>query len=704
MTLVDTRPAEPDPDHPDRLATIDDVADDDYGGELVLPEPAEVDPWAPIPGRNALERFAHRPLPTLIGMRMSATWWTWTLTRASLNLVTHAPQLGVYQIPHIFRGLAMWAARYAEWRAQPEWMAAAKIAEPKDRAKEMHKVRRRQIAHARMTWLAVALAIAGAIYLLRQPWGWAYLAGIVFAVIVRLDVVGRKGAPVSAPTVEVMPRSAFREGAPTRMVVEDVHAVLTEQGYDPERTAVVEPKVGQYGLSMTIHTPQEIHEGVPEAIERGLQTFRGAVSILADPDNAALHELRVFWRDPLAFSVTPCRYAPNQLTIGVPAVMGYGVGNVALELSFMRVNMIIIGGPGSGKSSTLWTATDYLSACRDVELLGIDLSGGPALHAWGESREECTCDGVTDRSRCEHHVFAKIATTRDEAKALLEEEIARCIERTKLLAARSRPRPDMPTPESENWEPEDAEAGRGLFRIIIIDELPLLSNDKELVALYSEHQRIGRKAGQTSVAAAQDLSGETLGATSLRKYPSTVILHACSREDVTTALGKGAVAQGWAPHRLTPAEGGAVNDAGKAYVKSGRYNRPTPWRMARLELGEVHDRAIERIEAGRPVDGQPVESVVEATVIPPILAALTAVFAAAGNPEFMPTDDLLAALNDLGHKLSDVKLSAEVKKFKVGPKPDDGPAPTLGSTRQRWGGANVRGYRLADIQAAKDLI
>lgn len=690
MTVVDTRDVEHDPDHPDRLADIDDVELDDadpyggdpYGGELVIPAESAVDPWQPVPGRNALERFANRPLPTLIGVRMAAGWWSYHLSRAAVNVVAHSPQLGLYQVPHIFRGLGMWAARYAQWRADPEWESAAKVAEPKDRSKELGKVRRRQLAHTRITWLRIIALVAGSIYMLRQPWGWAYLSGFALLVIVRADLVGRKGAPVSAPAVEVMPRSAFREGAPSAMVVADVHAVLVDQGYDPERTAVVEPRVGEYGMAMTIHTPQAIEERVVEAIERGLQTFRGACSIVGDPDNAALHELRVYWRDPLAFSVSPIHYEPNALSIGTPAPIGYGVGNVPLELSFMRTNIIIVGGPGSGKSSTLWTSIDYLSVCRDVTLLGIDLSGGPALHAWGD-------------------VFAKRATNREEAKALLEEEIARAIDRTHLLAGRSEPRPGMAAPESENWTPEDAAAGRGLFRIIIIDELPLLANDKELVGLFAEHQRIGRKAGMTSVCATQSLDGDTLGATSLRKYPSTIIMHACSREDVTTALGKGATALGWAPHRLTPAEGSIANDAGKAFVKSGRYTKPLPWRIARMELVDVHPRALERIAAGRPVDVMAAEVPEEATVIPPILAALTAVFEAAGSPEFMPTDDLLAALNDLGHALTDVKLSAAVKIYRTD---RDDPTAKLGSSRQRWNGANVRGYKRADIETAKDLI
>lgn len=687
MTVVDTRSTDYDPDHPDRLADIDDVEVDEVDpdvevidGQLVIPTDRSPDPWTPVPGRNALERFANRPLPTLLSARKAAGWWTWALSRALLNLFLHSPQLALYQVPHIFRGIGTWLARYAEWRAQPDWMAAAKIAEPKDRAAHIGRVRRRQIAHTRMTWVSAGIAVGASFYLLHRGWGWALGAAFGLTVI-WADLVGRKGAPVTAPTVEVMPRSAFREGAPSHMVVADVHAVMADMGYDPERTAVVEPKVGEYGLTMTLHTPQEITEGVVDAIERGLQTYRGAVSIVGDPDNAALHTLRVYWKDPLAFSVAPPRLAPNSMSIAVPAPLGYGVGGVALELSLMRTNVIIVGGPGSGKSSTLWTIIDFLSCCRDVVLLGIDLSGGPALRAWGD-------------------VFERRADNREEAKALLQEEIARCIDRTKLLAERSEPKPGMPAPESENWTPEDAAAGRGLFRILIVDELPLLANDKELVALYAEHQRIGRKAGQTSIAATQDLSGDTLGATSLRKYPTTTIMHACSREDVTTAMGKGAVALGWAPHRFTAAEGNIANDAGKAFVKSGRYNKPVPWRMARLDdLGEIHSRAIERIEAGRPTDDG--EFVAEGAVIPPILAALSAVFSAAGNPEFMPTDDLLDALNEMGHDLTSTKLSTEVKPYRVD---RDDPEKKLGSTRQRWHGNNVRGYRLADIAAAMDLI
>lgn len=651
-------------------ATIDDVNPDDTDDQHELTRDVERHAFGNSPLRAPAARLAGMPVPTPAQLAVQARWWARTLTFAALQVLIHLPQITWNQVPHVLRGIAIACGGYARYRGKGRWLEAAYAADAPMRAARVEKVEHAKRGATRLTMLALVLLTIGVTWALwsgRDTWVWTAGALALFA----LDLIGRRQAPRDTG-VEIMPRSSFTEGAPTRMVVADVRAVLVEQGHEPERLAVVEPRVAEHGLVMKIHSPREIDESAVLAIERGLQTYRGAASIIGDPDNAALTELRLMWEDPLAASFVPLRLPPRSQTIADPAVLGYGLGGAPLELNFMRTNVVIVGAPGSGKSSTLWAIIDWLSVCRDARLWGIDLSGGPMLSAWGD-------------------VFHKRATDKATALAMLRELLTEAGDRTRVLAARSEPSAhrDGP-PQSENWGPAD-----GLFEILVIDELPLLSQDPDLCELLAEHQRVGRKAGVTSISATQDLSKETMGATSLRKYPSTVILHACSRDDVTMALGGGKVKEGWAPHRLTPAEGDAANDAGKCFISSGRHTRPVPWRMARLDdMGEIHSRAIERIDAGRPGDDDHGRSTVDGHVVPDDLAMVLAVFTGAGDPEFLPTTELLDTLNesrtrDRQHSGND--LAARLRRHGVEPE------------RRRHHGSMRRGYILADLRSAAGL-
>lgn len=653
---------------PDRLddeyGDIDDVEPDDTDDDPELSGDVERYAWPVSPLRGPLEQFASRPLPTLGVMARSGRWWALMLTRAALQIALHLPAITWNQVPHTGRGIAIAAETYARYRGKGRWLEAAHAADSPVRALRVEKVEHARRGATRLTALTLLLLAGGVTTLLiTDNTGW--LAAAVLALLLILNLVGRRQAPAHTG-VDIMPPSPFIEGAPSRMVVADVRAVLLERGHDPERLSIGDVRVGEYGMTMTVHSPREIVEGDALAIERGLQTFRGAAHTIAEPGNAARTELRLMWKDPLAMPYPPLRLLPNSQTVADPAPVGYGMGGVPLTLNLMRTNVIIVGGPGSGKSSTHWVLVDYLSCCRDVILHGIDLSGGPMLSAWGQ-------------------VFETRASNPEDAKKLLQDRIASAHRRTKLLAERSEPRIGGPAPGSENWEPSD-----GKFHILIIDELPLFANHPELLALLAEHQRIGRKAGETSVTATQDLTRETLGATSLRKYPSTVILHACSREDVTAALGGNKVQEGWQPHRFLPAEGDTPNDAGKCYVKSGQHNRPVPWRMYRLaSVTDIHERALERLAAGRPVDDdQPSNPLVEGDVVPDVVADVLAVFAAAGDPEFLSSEQILDGVNEgvgEAEQMTAQQLAAKLRAAGVEGK------------RPRIGGKSTRGYYRAHV-------
>lgn len=589
-----------------RADDADDIAEDDDSAELER----YADAWNPA--RNAVERYLDRPLPSLHQVRASVAWWVLTARALAPHIAWRALPALLAQIRPTVRGIGRLLQAWAVWRCKSDWLVDVKQAEGNERAKQRRYFERRKRARSIMSVLGLvalvaALMVGSSLY----PWP-TTLA--VLAALAALDVWGHRVAGAGEHT-SVLPSAPLREGAPMRMIVAQVIDVLTGRGHVP---TVVNPEIGRYGVIMDLHTGTEVDDKDLEALERGLQAFPGAVTRIQSRDNAAVGQLRIMWEDPLAQILPPPRRDPLSCTIDNPGDLGYGLGAVPLHLNFLRTNILVVGGPGSGKSSCFWCMIDYLTACKDVVLDGIDLSGAATLDAWGEC-------------------IRNLATSEREAEEVLRDALDLSDKRTRKIAGRSRPRRGGGKVGPENFGTADGKA-----HVLLIDELPLLAKSKLLLPLYSEHQRIGRKAASTSVAATQDLQGDTIGATSVRKYPSTTVLLACSREDVTSALGGGKVKEGWCPHRLVPAEGDDANDAGKAFIHSGRHRVPNPWRFNRLDdINAIHERALARIDAGMPTMDDDESDIIEGFVLPDELAIFSAAFTAHGWPEFLPTDEIL---------------------------------------------------------------
>jgi hypothetical protein len=183
--------------------------------------------------------------------------------------------------------------------------------------------------------------------------------------------------------------------------------------------------------------------------------------------------------------------------------------------------------------------------------------------------------------------------------------------------------------------------------------------------------------------------------TALRKYPTTTIMLASSREDVIGLLGGGMLKAGWRPDRLVPAEGDEPNDAGKGYVWGGSFQTPTPWRFPRIEMEDVWTRVIDRLPAGVPLFEDQVaplrDGAVDVVVVPELLAAIEAVFLAMGTPEKIRSEELLIALNAKGVKIANTTALAR----KV--------AEWLAPRATRWyldDGTRVKGYWWADVREA----
>jgi hypothetical protein len=172
---------------------------------------------------------------------------------------------------------------------------------------------------------------------------------------------------------------------------------------------------------------------------------------------------------------------------------------------------------------------------------------------------------------------------------------------------------------------------------------------------------------------------------------------ACDPRDTVTTLGPERRDMGYSPHTLSPGVEGDPRDAGKCYLDSPRHRTPDIYRsFAPGTTAEVKRRARQRIADGLPtLTDRDQDDAIDVAEVPPLLMAIERVFAEAGFPEWMATQDLLAALRDDHPDLTEMQLAAGV--------PVD--RDESGSRKRRAGDRHaVRGYLLSSIQRAMESL
>lgn len=313
-------------------------------------------------------------------------------------------------------------------------------------------------------------------------------------------------------------------------------------------------------------------------VEANLRLPMGGLSFQVNPRDTGLVTLRARRSDPFAGLGAPHHHPPKSLTVRKPLHVGLEMDGAPFTLLLARVHVALVGGTGSGKSSALWTLIDVLSACEDVVLLGIDLTGAPALTAWGD-------------------VIQELADTPEKAEALLKRLVKMGRGRGSELGERARPRLGQPLPtlESENWQPSP----HGPQIVLVVDEYPALV-EAGLWPYVATILKEFRKGAITLLLASQRSTQKELGSSTVKAQIGIKALLSCDPQDVQLLLGPGMRAKGWAPDRLQPALGDEPYDAGIAYVYGGAHVSPIPKKFNRLTLAEVHRRAIERMAAGLP--------------------------------------------------------------------------------------------------------
>jgi S-DNA-T family DNA segregation ATPase FtsK/SpoIIIE len=251
------------------------------------------------------------------------------------------------------------------------------------------------------------------------------------------------------------------------------------------------------------------------AIESGLGIRPGTARVTPDPARADRVILRVIEKDPHGEPV-PWK-EPEPVTITKPVDLGLFEDGTPVLVNVLRRHTLIAGMTGAGKSVIENDLTAALVRCADAEPWGIDLKAGMELAPW-------------------HTNLRHLATTKDQAVALLTLAVARLDQRAARLAAQGL-RVHEPTPEDPAIT-------------ILIDEFAELP--AEALELADSIARRGRAPGITLIIATQRPTQAALGGNAIRSQMDVrICLRVRERRDTDLILGQGSLAAGWDAHALT---------------------------------------------------------------------------------------------------------------------------------------------------------
>jgi hypothetical protein len=288
---------------------------------------------------------------------------------------------------------------------------------------------------------------------------------------------------------------------------------------------------------------QTIHDVIRKlpAIESALGTFRGAVRIYPTPDDKAdRFELRVLNIDPHADAIAWPGTSATTITQAID--LGPFEDAAPAKVLLLRRHALFGGATGSGKSGGINVLMGNLSACRDAVVWGVDLKRGMELGPWAPCID-------------------RLATTPDEARALLRDAVAIVETRAALLANQGK----------RVWEPSTEWPAL----VIMIDEYAELADDApDAIGHADSIARLGRALAVTLIAATQRPTQKAMGKGAVRSQMDIRIsFRVRERADVDLILGQGMREAGWHAHTL--------NAPGKFLISAPEHDTP---RRARAYL------------------------------------------------------------------------------------------------------------------------
>lgn len=314
-----------------------------------------------------------------------------------------------------------------------------------------------------------------------------------------------------------------------------------------------------------------VSDGTPEAIikaagdlETKFDLPTGGVRPQPMLEKRACAKLRLVDGDPFASAPPPEYRAPKSLSIIDKARIGTCIDGSPLVITLSGVMAVVVAASGGGKTGILQNLGEVTTACRDCITIDLDPHG----------------DGLEDLSDA--------ARLTGRSHVQIEHVLLFLL---MLSKARARLRKKLGMGRKWITSPEHPAI------VVLFDEFPKASDLAKKLAF--ELLLVGRKEAVWVVLASQGGTKLYLGE-NIAQMLAMQIVGPCKVGDTRAVMGEGSVAEGWLPHRLSPATQTDPKDAGHVYVRGlpGVPDTPVEYKVHEHPREQLARLAKERREAG----------------------------------------------------------------------------------------------------------
>jgi len=313
-------------------------------------------------------------------------------------------------------------------------------------------------------------------------------------------------------------------------------------------------------------TPGKVN-AVTEQLDTHFGIKHGGALIDPDPADASHLVLRLVTANPFEDMPKPTVHAPNSLDISDPHNFGRCMDGSPLDLVLEGLRILAIGVSGAAKTTgVLRDLAEIVTACHNAIALDLD----PVKDGLREFEGVMTVPPIRGNRACEEWLahLVKMAKGRNTVRNRLNMGDT-------WVATREHP---------------------AIFPFV--DEFIYLSQTAK--ESFIELLRLAKQSGIYPVAAGQDATSDAMGDAIADSFTLRIML-AARHADIPLVLGRGAIAAGYRPDRLVPAQTKDIkNDAGQSYIKGPGLDRPLLYGWNEHSRDGIKRAVAERIGAGRP--------------------------------------------------------------------------------------------------------
>ncbi|MBH0244341.1 hypothetical protein I3W98_18005 [Streptomyces cavourensis] len=307
--------------------------------------------------------------------------------------------------------------------------------------------------------------------------------------------------------------------------------------------------------------------GAAKELDSHFNIKQGGTLIDPDPQEAAHFVLRLVQANPFENMPKPTPHAPNSLDISDPHNFGRCMDGSPFNMVLEGLRILAIGVSGAAKTTgVLRDLAEVITACHNAIALDLD----PVKDGLREFEGVMATPPIRGTKDCEKWLeyLVKMAKGRQTV----------------------RNRRNM----GDTWIATAKHPAIFPF----VDEFIYLSpKGKEL---FIELLRIAKQSGIYPIAAGQDATSDAMGDAIADSFTLRIML-AARHADIPLVLGQGAIAEGFRPDRLVPAQTKDIkNDAGQSYIKGPGLTRPLLYGWNEHSNNGIKQAVADRKAAGRP--------------------------------------------------------------------------------------------------------